>query len=163
MDQVEVRLWTNEKMAPHVIPDASADVSHEVIAAEIIRTGNKVALKRGGIKTQALPTNTGHQLGLKVFPNLWSIDAIEVVKKWAVGLKSTIQVPTGPPGQFTTDTEVVLKKDVSAENGVGPTALGDGSAAPLGNRARRRRNGARAKGCVKLLAENTGLYYKKQA
>jgi hypothetical protein len=138
-------------------------VSHEVIAAEVVRASNKVAMESGRIEAQALPANAGHHLGFEVFPKLRSIDAIEVIKKRAVGLESAIQVPTGPPREFATDAKVVFKKDVGAEDGVSSATLGDGGAAALGNRARRRGNATHAKGGVKLLAESIGLYHKKQA
>ena len=108
MNQVEVRLWANEKMSPNVIPNASADVSHEVIAADEIGTTEEVTIKKRLIKAQTLPADPGHDFGLHAFSELWRVDAIEVIEQGAVGQGSPIQVPTSPPRQLAAKTEVVL-------------------------------------------------------
>jgi hypothetical protein len=108
MNQVEVRLWTNEKMSPNVIPNASADVSHEVIAAYEIGTTEEVTIKKRLIKAQTLPADPGHHFGLHAFSELWRVDSVKVVEQGTVGQSSTIEVPTGPPSQFAAKTEVVL-------------------------------------------------------
>ena len=128
MNQVEVRLWTNEKMSPNVIPNASADMTHEVVAAYEIGTPEEVTIEKRLIKAQTLPADPRHHFGLHVFPEFWRVDSVKVVEQGTVGQSSTVEVPTGPPSQFAAKTEVVLNQDVSAEHWVRPATFGDGIA-----------------------------------
>lgn len=51
-----------------------------------------------------------------MFAQLRGVDPVEVIEKWTVRLESGIEILTRPPRQFAAYAEIVLQKQVDADD-----------------------------------------------
>src|SRR4029077_14799995 len=101
IDHVEPGFWTNERVAPEVGANAGANVSHEMVGADVRRTpSEKAAVQSTCIEARVLAPDARHEFGRNVFRKPWGPDCVEGVKYRAKGLESAIQVLAGSPRHF---------------------------------------------------------------
>lgn len=91
VNQVQARLGANEGITPEIGAKTASEVSHKVIAADVIGTaGNKTTTQARGVKPQILAANARHQLSGKVLGKLGHPDGIEGPEDWAIGLEASV-------------------------------------------------------------------------
>jgi len=152
VNQVEPYFWTNEGVAPKVSANATPDVSHEVIAANVIGTaGDETTTHRRGIEPKILAANTRHQLRGDGFGQLRSPDCIEGVENRTIGLEASVQILTCPPVDLALDSDTVREQEIRTEAGVRSASHG-GEEKAIRGFARARLERAKAKGEIDLLS-----------
>ena len=149
-----MRLGANEEVPMRVEADTAAEMPHEVITADKIRTAGKPALKERLVKAQALPSDACLHFGTDVLKPRRK-DAVEVIKKWPVRLESRIQTAAALPGNLTADSHVSLEKDVGAEHRISSAVQAHGNWIAEGVEASWRANRADAESCIELLRGQT--------
>ena len=95
----------------------------EVIAAG--KVGATAKLTETGAKrrveTNAFPSNSTLQIGLRLLAEWWSKHGVEVIQNRTVGLPKYIEVLTCAPRSFRSDSEILFEKEVSAEGRIAAT------------------------------------------
>ena len=122
----------HKEVSFEVVPQASAEVSHEMVAAdEIAATGETAAVEERLIEAQALPSDTGLQFGSNP-ARMRRVYGAEIIQQRPIGLKSRIHIATGPPGDLTAKPEVVLQKIISGEHRIGSARQANRVMVPAG-------------------------------
>lgn len=122
-----MRLGSNKRVSPEVIPNVAANMEGEVVAALVIgATTKRAALEEGSIEAQVLASDTGHDISAKLLLSN-PINGIEIVKNRTVRLdvaerRDSIHSLSSPPRHFTAESDVVLKTKNAAEAWVQSTA-----------------------------------------
>src|SRR2546430_17504015 len=111
MNQIEVGFGTHEHVSPDIKAQTTANVPHEVIAADIVRAGKCAALELWSIEAKTLSANACHHLGGRPSAQIRGVDAIEIVKNRAVRQNSAIKIPAGSPKQHFADAEAGAYKE----------------------------------------------------
>src|ERR1700739_1877851 len=70
-------------------------------------------------------------------PQFRGVDAVDVVKNWAVRQNSAIKIPAGSPRTVATDAEAVLDNEVGTECRIQPATFRNVLAIRQGYRSRR--------------------------
>src|SRR5215471_17213335 len=123
VDQVEMGLRAYEDVLGHINAKAASKMSHEMVAAGVIRTADEITGKEWLIKAQALRSDSCLQFGLNVFAYRRSINAIEIIENWTIRCREDVHILVGPPGNLTANAEVsVEKQKVAAERRVAAPA-----------------------------------------
>src|SRR5437899_6964637 len=118
-----MRFGTHEYVSPDIKAQTTANVSHEMIAADVIRAGECAALELWGVETKTLSADPCHHLGGYPSTQFRGVNAIEIVKDWAVRQNSCIKIPAGSPGHISADTKAVLNNEVGTESWIQPTTF----------------------------------------
>src|SRR6185312_3816727 len=95
---------THEKVAVEIVAKASANVSHEMIAADEVGATDRAATGETLVEAKALPSDAGHYLSRRMLAEFGGVDSIEVIKQWTVRLESAVQILTSAPGQLAADS-----------------------------------------------------------
>ncbi len=141
----------HEKVAVEIVAKASADVTHEVIAADEVRATDCPASGESLVEAQALPTDASHHFSRSMLAQFGSVDSVEIIEQWTVGLESAIQILTSAPGQFTADSELLFQQKIRADDRVSASGERNRGMISRGARRRGRSQSAYTESDVKLL------------
>src|SRR4029077_8786989 len=114
-DRIHVHLRTNEQAATRVEFQPSAKLSQEVCAGGVVGATDSTAGDIVGIETGAFRSDASRQLSRHVGAKSRRVDAIEVPKNRAIGLREVIvRLPTSP-GDFPANSEMLVEQKITAE------------------------------------------------
>ena len=118
MDEVLAHFRAHEYTSVRVQAYGCSEIAHEVIAADVVRTGvgKVVAGVVLGVKAGAQAAESPEQFKLCMFAQPRRIDGIEIVKNRPIWLISAIQALAGLPCHLTLHPEL-MPKDVLVETG----------------------------------------------
>lgn len=118
--QVKSRFRTQEDAAFHVKAQTSAEVSHKVIAAGVVRTScNVAAAIEIVIEADALNSDTREQFRSNPRRELRGIDGVEVPKQRPIRLESVVNILVSAPVDFSLHTKILPEKIIAVESQVG--------------------------------------------
>src|SRR5579863_5779700 len=128
--EVQSHFRPNEEISVRVESNASAEVSHEVVAAHII---GAVPIKIAVVVTvrveaNALSTDSGQRLSSNVFAETSRVHGVKVIKQRAVGELAAIHALARFPVHLglypKISVEERLEENISIESHKRPTTLG---------------------------------------
>ncbi len=108
---------------PEVGADAAAEVSHEVVAAGVIRASQQCVAVEESIETKIFAADACHQFCRNILADPWCPQRVEVIKDRPVGLITAIKPLACPPVNFALDAEPVVHQQVGTEPGIRAAAL----------------------------------------
>ena len=117
----------NEEVSYRVPAYGCTEVSHKMIAAGVVGASGETAIEKGLVKARAGGSNPGHQLGSDLVAVLRRVDGVEVVQHGTERLEAGIDILARSPAGFSTNAELLVKQEVSAEVKEGSTAHALGS------------------------------------
>ena len=118
-----MRFGAHEHVSPDIKAQTAAYVSHEMIAADIVRAGECAALELWGVEAKTFSADASHHFGGCPCAQFRGLDAIEIAKDWAVRQNSSIEIPAGSPSHISADAEAVLNNEVGTESRIQPATF----------------------------------------
>ncbi len=112
----------DEQAPMEVIPNPGAEMSHEVIAADVIGAAKSIANCESLIKPYALSTDSRSQISLRFSADLWRIKSVEIPKYRAIRKVALIEILAGTPRDFAHYAKILVEQKVAAKCRIGTAA-----------------------------------------
>lgn len=92
-----------KEIAPEVIPDTRARMKEEVGAVEVgnAAAGNQIAIAKFVVEEHSLPAHASHEVATDLVGQARSVNRINVVQEWAVGLEAVVYGALVAKGDFS--------------------------------------------------------------
>ena len=100
---------SDKQTTMEVVPQSCAEVSHEVVAAHVVRAAKSIANGESLVKPYALSTDSGSQIGLCFGANLRRVHAVEIPKQRAEGITTLVVTLTGAPCDLAHHAKILME------------------------------------------------------
>src|SRR5208282_3324880 len=163
VDPIVVGFGAHEKVIPHVITDAAADINQKVMAAVV--TGAEVDATPSlliTVKASALQADAAHEIEADFLADTRLVYGVEVGDDGTKGLSaiSAVGCLAGSPGSFKAESDALVEDDVGADAGIQAAFFGakagDVAARPRGEKSAEAEHGIALLGRGKRGAEEQG-------
>jgi len=115
VDKVEVGLRPDEDAMTGVYLNSTSYMPEEMIGADKVSAGEKIAGDKVLVEAHALPAEPGLQFSRGFLPQRWSKHSVKVVENRTKGQKPLGEIACGSPGDLAANPEMMKEKEVAAE------------------------------------------------
>lgn len=114
-DKVEMSLRPDEDAMTGVYLNSTSYMPEEMIRADKVCAGEKIAGDKVLVEAHALPAEPGLQFRRGFLSQRWSKHSVKVVENRTKGQKSLGETSCGPPGDLAANPEIMKEEEVAAE------------------------------------------------